>query len=214
MLRRTLGENIEIVIIDVPRLPCNVKADSSQMEQAVDPEPGDPCARFHAARRTSAHICLTKIQRANGPVRAAGIYRLRKRPRRKYRATASFEPYFSINNPAKFGGLGLSAVYGIVQQNQGEIEVSSPLAQGSTFRIFLPLADGAGVQSPESEAPQNNSPKGTETSPARRVMKKGFVILVSAMLRSQGYQVHAEAEYGCACAGSLSPRTAMKFNCC
>jgi PAS domain S-box-containing protein len=189
MLRRTLGENIEIAI-DVPRLPCNVKADSSQMEQLILNLAIN--ARDAMPQGGQLRIRLTKIQRAKG--RFALL---------EFNDTGSgldestrdrvFEPYFSINNPAKFGGLGLSAVYGIVKQNLGEIDVSSPPGAGSTFRIFLPLADGESVQSPETKR-LKQIPRGTETILLVED-EEGVRNLVSAMLRGQGYQVY-EAEHG------------------
>jgi signal transduction histidine kinase len=49
-----------------------------------------------------------------------------------------FEPYYSTK--AGHTGVGLSAVYGIVDRANGRIEVRSQPGQGSTFRIELPLA--------------------------------------------------------------------------
>jgi two-component system NtrC family sensor kinase len=62
-----------------------------------------------------------------------------------------FEPFVSTKEST---GLGLSVVYGIIQQHQGEIEVESEPNQGTTFVITLPrrpvrgqLGDGAVVSS-------------------------------------------------------------------
>lgn len=46
-----------------------------------------------------------------------------------------FEPFVSTKEST---GLGLSVVYGIIQQHQGEIEVESEPNQGTTFVITLP----------------------------------------------------------------------------
>ena len=190
MLKRTLGENI-VITIEVPRLPCYVKADSGQMEQLVlnlainarDAMPQGGQLRIH----------LTKVQRAKG--RFAQL---------EFSDTGSgldestrervFEPYFSVKNPAKFGGLGLSTVYGIVKQNLGEIEVSSPPGAGSTFRILLPLVSGASSQPQLAPKHQTRIAKGTETVLLVED-EEGVRSLVSSMLRTQGYQVY-EAEHG------------------
>jgi hypothetical protein len=51
-----------------------------------------------------------------------------------------FEPFFSTKGPTVTSGLGLSTVHGIIAQSRGRIECSSTPGQGSTFRIFLPVA--------------------------------------------------------------------------
>jgi two-component system cell cycle sensor histidine kinase/response regulator CckA len=189
MLRRTLGENIEIVI-EVPRLPCYVKGDSGQMEQLILNLAIN--ARDAMPQGGRLRIRLAKVQRAKGRF---ALLEFTDSGRSLDASTRErvFEPYFSIKNPAKFGGLGLSTVYGIVKQNQGEIEVTSPQDAGSTFRVFLPIADTKPAPRPE---PKKLRPvaKGTETVLLVED-EEGVRNLVSSMLRNQGYQVY-EAEHG------------------
>lgn len=49
-----------------------------------------------------------------------------------------FDPFFSTKDSNSSLGLGLSAVYGIVQQHSGTIQVESTLGVGTTFTINLP----------------------------------------------------------------------------
>jgi signal transduction histidine kinase len=49
-----------------------------------------------------------------------------------------FDPFFSTKDSNSSLGLGLSAVYGIVHQHSGTIQVESQLGAGTTFTIILP----------------------------------------------------------------------------
>jgi len=50
-----------------------------------------------------------------------------------------FEPFFSTKGEAKGVGLGLSVVYGIIRDHQGDITVKSEVGKGACFTIKLPV---------------------------------------------------------------------------
>jgi PAS domain S-box-containing protein len=188
MLRRTLGENIEISI-ETQRTPCHIKADSGQMEQLIlnlalnarDAMPigGRLAIRLAKVTRSKGRFALLEFADSGRGLDESARERV-------------FEPYFSLKNPATFGGLGLSTVYGIVQQNQGEIEVSSEAGAGSTFQIYLPLASAAETDKPATATPNRRNRAETILLVED---EEGVRNLVSSMLRSQGYRVF-EAEHG------------------
>ncbi len=67
-----------------------------------------------------------------------------------------FEPFFSTKGEAKGVGLGLSVVYGIIRDHQGEITVKSDVGKGACFTIRLPAREPETVH-PGGTVPSNPS---------------------------------------------------------
>ncbi|HNV73676.1 MAG TPA: response regulator [Gemmatimonadaceae bacterium] len=51
-----------------------------------------------------------------------------------------YEPFISTKAPGRGAGLGLSIVYGIVQQSEGALRCDSSLGRGTTFTVAFPEA--------------------------------------------------------------------------
>ncbi len=99
-----------------------------------------------------------------------------------------YEPFFTTKDIGKGSGLGLSTVYGIVEQNQGHIWCETAPDRGTTFEIYLNRVYSS---EPNQTAPISRS--------ASRETGIGTILLVededsvrrvaAAILRNQGYTV-------------------------
>ncbi|MFT6908304.1 MAG: PAS domain S-box-containing protein [Oleiphilaceae bacterium] len=59
----------------------------------------------------------------------------------KTQVTKIFDPFYTTKEEGKGTGLGLAAVYGILEQLGGGITVNSTLGAGTSFLIYLPLSE-------------------------------------------------------------------------
>lgn len=66
-----------------------------------------------------------------------------------------FDPYFTTKQSGS--GLGLSAVYSIIKQHGGSIDVQSEINKGTIFSIYLPAAKGIKKKEPEPVLPEQKA---------------------------------------------------------
>jgi PAS domain S-box-containing protein len=98
-----------------------------------------------------------------------------------------FEPFFTTKGEGAGTGLGLSMVYGIVQQANGWISVSSEPGHGSTFQIYLPRL-AAPVSEPIKPVAALPPARATETVLMVEDQEEVRNFAVAA-LEEQGYRV-------------------------
>ncbi|HEY5057953.1 MAG TPA: PAS domain S-box protein [Gaiellaceae bacterium] len=152
MLERVLGEHIEIVTSLDPTFPA-LLADATQIQQVLL----NLALNARDAMPGGGVLTIATEQLTVGPERRAGTFDLE--PGRYLALTVGdtgqgmsadvkkriFEPFFTTKGVGEGTGLGLPSVYGIVKQSHGDIEVTSELGKGSTFRIYLPSTGAASV---------------------------------------------------------------------
>lgn len=60
----------------------------------------------------------------------------------------AFEPFFTTKLGEGGTGLGLSTVYGIIEQSGGTVQLESVVGVGTTFRLLLPIMESGGHADP------------------------------------------------------------------
>jgi two-component system, cell cycle sensor histidine kinase and response regulator CckA len=184
MLRRVLGEEIELLVRLAPELKT-VRADPGQIEQVIlnmvvnardaMPSGGQLLIETRNTGQPGRECVTISISDTGVGMDSQVLSRV-------------FEPFFTTKEHGT--GLGLATSYGIIKENGGDLRVESTPAKGTCFRIELPAVE----QTPDDlELPdEKRAPRGTETillvedeDPVRRV--------VETMLKRHGYQVLASA---------------------
>ena len=192
MLERLIGEDIKLRTVPQDELGL-VFVDVSQMEQIIlnlaingrdampdggslvietaDVELDSEYCSVHAGTKPGPHVMLAVSDTGQGMTPEV--------------CEKVFEPFFTTKELGQGTGLGLSTVYGIVEQNGGRIEIYSEVGEGTSFKVYFPRNDGL-IKQEQSVLPELR--KGTETIlyvEDEDVVRRS----TSKILKRLGYQV-------------------------
>ena len=169
MLRRLIGENIELKTILAPTLG-RLLADQGQMEQvilnlAVNARDAMPKGGKLTIETANAVLDDTTIRHM--PTAQPGDYVMLSvsdtgigmDPQTRAKI---FEPFFTTKEAGKGTGLGLATIYDVVKRSEGHIWVYSELGKGSVFKIYFPRVR-ASAPLAASEARRSQPGTGNET---------------------------------------------------
>ncbi|MEP6687661.1 MAG: ATP-binding protein, partial [Gemmatimonadales bacterium] len=198
MLRRVIGEDIELRAVLAPRLG-HTRADAGQLEQvlmnlAVNARDAMPNGGILTITTANAEVGGRTAAR-RPQLQAGGYVTLTVRDTGVGMSQdvqeRIFEPFFTTKGPGHGTGLGLSTVYGIVAQTGGQVFVTSEPGAGSTFTIYLPTHSDDIELAPQ--LPPRPAAKGGET--VLLVEDETLVRqLTHEILRRNGYRVLEAAD--------------------
>jgi PAS domain S-box-containing protein len=195
MLRRLIGEHIQLQCSYVPQLPP-VFADAGMIEQVIMnlavnardamPDGGrlrlatsiailDSEAAAHNPEARPGHFVVLSVTDTGCGMDDATMARI-------------FEPFFTTKEIGKGTGLGLATAYGIVKQHEGWISVMSAVDTGTTFDVYLPVAAPA-KSTISATAPEPEIQGGTETILVVED-EEPLRCMVAEVLTHLGYTVH------------------------
>jgi CheY-like chemotaxis protein len=175
--RRTLGENVELEVVEGAGL-WQIEVDPSQLEAAIlnlvvnakdamNAKISGAMANSGKLKIETSNVSVDEGYRQQNAGVPAGQYVLiavsdtgSGMPREVQEK--AFDPFFTTKQPGQGTGLGLSQVYGFVKQSGGEIKIYSEVGHGTTIRIYLPCAAAAPETVGQSDAPVVGS-SGSET---------------------------------------------------
>jgi PAS domain S-box-containing protein len=193
MLRRTLGERIEVETVIAGGL-WNTQADPAQVESAIlnlAINARDAMAEGGRLTIEITNAVLDESYARRDPDIEPGQYVMLAVSDTGHGIDSEtlpkvFEPFFTTKTEEKGTGLGLSMVYGFVKQSRGHIQIYSEVGHGTTVKIYLP-------RTMQAEA-------AAETSPLGSLRGHSQVILVvedEELVRTQAVGMLRDLGYAC-----------------
>ena len=200
LLRRTLGEHIDVRFIDSAGL-WSAMADPAQLESAVlnlalnarDAMPDGGRLTIELANM----VLDQDYARAHAEV-VAGDYVMVAVSDTGHGMTADvvarvFEPFFTTKTEGRGTGLGMAMVFGFVKQSGGHVKVYSEPNEGTSVKIYLPRAVGNLNPAMQRSAVPTDLPQGSATILVVED-EAGVREIAVAILHSLGYRVLEAAD--------------------
>lgn len=113
----------------------------------------------------------------------------------------AFDPFFTTKPVGKGSGLGLSQVFGFVQQSGGEVKIESAEGVGTTISLFMPRHLGPAIQAADKVPPAVAPPPAMDAT----------VLVVEDDDRVRNFSTQALAELGYTVLAAASGREALSI---
>jgi nitrogen-specific signal transduction histidine kinase/CheY-like chemotaxis protein len=150
MLRRTLGEDVEIEMrLATPLWPAladRAQVESALLNLAINARDAMPGGGKLTIETDNAHLdqdyAVHNAEVAPGDYVALAVTDTGTGMTPEVLGHA-FEPFFTTKEVGKGTGLGLSMIYGFAKQSQGHVKIYSEVGHGTTVRLYLPRKTAA-----------------------------------------------------------------------
>jgi CheY-like chemotaxis protein len=201
LLRRTLGEHIDVRFVDSAGL-WPAMADPAQLESAVlnmalnarDAMPGGGRLTIEMANKVlDKDYAMAHSEVVPGDYVMVAVSDTGHGMTPDIMARV-FEPFFTTKADGGGTGLGLAMVFGFVKQSGGHIKIYSEPNEGTSVKLYLPRAVGVAVSAGQRSGVPADLPRGSATILLVED-EAGVREVAVAILRSLGYRV-LEAQDG------------------
>lgn len=167
LLRRTLGEQI-FLALDMRAELDRAVADANQLESAIlnlAINARDAMPTGGRLTISAANVVLSEAEIAESDSASPGAYVEISVADTGFGMSPDvlnkvFDPFFTTKPLGQGTGLGLSMIYGFVQQSRGHIRVASREGEGTTIRLFLPRYEGDAALTGRQESAEAPSGSG------------------------------------------------------
>jgi PAS domain S-box-containing protein len=193
LLRRTLGEQVSLQIDVAPGLWPAV-ADDNQLESAIlnlainardaMPEGGELVIATRNVHLSDRELADSDHAEAGDYVEISVTDTGTGMPAEVLEKV--FDPFYTTKPLGQGTGLGLSMIYGFIQQSRGHVVIDSEEGRGTTIRLFLPRH--VGVVEDAALVGDQAAPSGTGETVLVIEDDAAVRLLVMQVLEELGYQ--------------------------
>ncbi|HEY1562963.1 MAG TPA: ATP-binding protein [Caulobacteraceae bacterium] len=195
LIERSVGPMVRVALEAEAGVPT-INVDPNQLEMALLNLAVNARDAMPLGGDLTIHIAARTLAQGESGVRAGGYVLLTVRDSGEGMdadtVARAVEPFFSTKDVGKGTGLGLSMVFGLAEQSGGALRLESTPGEGTTVRLWLPVATEAAVEPTLPMAPIH------QTSPVTILLVDDDPLIAGstvALLEDLGHRV-VEANSG------------------
>ncbi|MDA8747724.1 ATP-binding protein, partial [Litoreibacter sp.] len=176
ILRGNTGDKITVVVRGVAEISMDPDTSRADPDRYLTDSLQAELRNQESRNKSTAYRYVEFSVTDNGPGMTEDVKR------------RALDPFFSTKSTNSGTGLGLSMVYGFVQQSGGELRIYSELGRGTTMRLLLPRG------SDQNEREEPYARQMPTTGDGQRILvvedESHLLEAMEALIENLGYKVH------------------------